>query len=224
MDLNNYIVGGYFVTKPIQQPIYLNESYVPNSLISVSICLSEFGGLGQWSGGSPKKLGVSDEKLADAEVWSQTALGHSYGYPNVFYTLENARKYVQSFIPNPSDDLLILCVALQTDLAKDFLRTEKQDPKRGTYEVLKRWQTPPIEGTILGYEPLCYFYDLDHTWYCNYLHKHAYETRHIIPNSLGLIDRYEDAQKVAETALTLGAEDGLWLPWLVIQYPISDDV
>jgi hypothetical protein len=40
---------------------------------------------------------------------------------------------------------------------------------------------------------------------------------------MGLLDTFEEASRVAEyvNREDVGAEAGLWLPWLVVQYPIA---
>jgi hypothetical protein len=111
-----------------------------------------------------------------------------------------------------------LCPALHHQYINEFVKTQKKSPSGGVYEMLVRAQHPSIEGSVLGYEPLCYYDDLDHTWYCNDLHVHAFERWRIKPNEHGFLDSFEDAKKIAEMALSIGAEDGWWLPWLIIKY------
>lgn len=55
-------------------------------------------GIVSWTGFNPERLGVPKSKLPEIETWDKTAFGKIYGYPNVFYTLNEARKYVQNFI------------------------------------------------------------------------------------------------------------------------------
>ena len=69
---------------------------------------------------------------------------------------------------------------------------------------------------------LSYEYGIEHSWLCNSLERDAAEQLGVTPNSNGLIDLYDDADRVAEYANRddVTTEPGLWLPWLIVQYPI----
>lgn len=218
-ETSDLVAGGYLLTRPVPTPEYLSDELLPDNLLSAGGCISPPPGILPWAGGMPEHLGVPDELVPAVEEWGNTAFESYFGYPDVFYTLFAARKFVEHFIPHPPDDLVILCPALPRKIAVDFIQTENSLDNRGIYKTLTLRQPPKAGGTILGYEPLCYFYGLDHTWLCNELHRDANYRWRMKPNRYGFLDRYEDAQKVADTALDVGAEDGLWLAWCIIQYP-----
>lgn len=220
-DISELFAGGYFLTRLIPRPDYLSGDLLPDTILSACSCSIGTLDIVSWTGFNPERLGVPKSKLSEIETWDKTAFGKVYGFPNVFYTLNEARKYVQNFITEPSDELIIVCPAIQHQIGEEVLKTERPEPERGVYETLARREAPTNGGTILGYEPLCYSYDLDHSWLCNSLHEEAFKRWQITPNEKGFLDNLEDATQICDIALEVGAEDGWWLPWLIIQYPVK---
>lgn len=220
-DISALYAGGYFLTCPIDKPDYLSDETLPKYILSASACLSGTSGIVEWTGGDLEKLGVPQIQYSEIEEWNKVAFGSVFGYPDVFYTLSGAQRYVQKFIPEPPDDLVIIGIALSPKLTGEFLRTERRDQKCGVYETLERREKLSEGSSILGYEVIHYEYTLDHSWLCyNDLHQDALKLN-IEVNLRGFLTSFEDANKVIEKAYEHGLIDGVWLPWLIVQYPIA---
>ncbi|MBT8200830.1 MAG: hypothetical protein KJO36_09960, partial [Acidimicrobiia bacterium] len=71
------------------------------------------------------------------------------------------------------------------------------------------------------FEVLSYEYGLEHSWLCNRLEDDALAELGVSPNPrTGLLDSRQDATAVADwiNEGSIGAEPGLWLPWLIVEY------
>jgi hypothetical protein len=62
-----------------------------------------------------------------------------------------------------------------------------------------------------------------HSWLCNSLERHAFEELGIRPNTDGLLETLEDAQRCCDSIARqeVGAEPGPWLPFALIDYPAA---
>jgi hypothetical protein len=221
IKLEDFVAGGYSLTCPVPIPDFLVGELLPPTILSAGQCTAGTPGIVHWAGGHPEKLGVPENRVEALNQWADLAFQKVFGFPDTFYTLTAARDFVSQFIPEPPEDLMILCAVLPRDTAEEFIRTEKKDVKigeRGIYESLALREAPIPGGTVLGYEPMCYDFSLDHTWLCYELHTEAAKRWNIKPNALGFIDIEEDAQKVVDLANELGAGNGWWLPWLILRY------
>lgn len=64
---------------------------------------------------------------------------------------------------------------------------------------------------------------LTDSWLHQGLEKQCAEKLGVMPNHQGLIGSYEEAVRCTELATrTLGRFPGLWLPWLITQYDVSN--
>ena len=84
----------------------------------------------------------------------------------------------------------------------------------------------PLEpgGSVVGFEPMSYEYGLEHSWICNGLETHAHSRLGVRPDpETGLLPSYHDGSMVAELVNgdQIGSEPGIWLPWLVVRYPVE---
>lgn len=217
---SEFIAGGYFLARPQARPEFLGDDLLPDKLMSLSNCIiKSVPPFLEWTGGTPETLGVPEHLIPALEEWSSQTWEITHGYPNVFYSLDDARDFVKRFIPAIPEDLVILCGALQSHSADLLLEKLTESSNHGISDLLKRKEASAANPQLLGYEPLCYDSDLAHTWLCNDLHQHAFDTWGFKANRHGFLDNYDDAQKVAEHALAIGAEEGLWLAWQILQYP-----
>ena len=78
-----------------------------------------------------------------------------------------------------------------------------------------------MPDALLGFEPLVFNGGLSCSWLCNGLETTVAEQLGIRPNASGLISTFEEACRCVEfiSRDEIGAEPGLWLPWLVIEHP-----
>ena len=91
------------------------------------------------------------------------------------------------------------------------------------YEMVEKHLPLEARGILQGFKVVSYEYGLEHSWLCNSLEGDVNEQFGIAPNGRGLLDTFEEAATVAEYVNRddVAAEPGLWLPWLVVQYPIA---
>ncbi|GEM_PF-6008958 len=220
--MTDMIAGGYFLIRPEEVVDNLSRyDLLLHTHFSISSCQSSSSGIAEWAGGNPEILGVPTEKLEIASQWSQSEHDKAFGYPNVFYTLQNAKDYVEQFIPDIPDDLVVLCIALLQRTAKEVLNEDVC--KYGVYQTLERMQQPVERGKILGYEILSFDYGIGHTWLCYGFHDVAYEKYNIKPNAHGFLANESDAQLVIDSIIRIppNTKDELWYPWQIIQYEIK---
>ena len=74
----------------------------------------------------------------------------------------------------------------------------------------------------MGFELLAMMFGLlTCSWVCNGLEAVCAEHLQVQPNEYGSIPEYADARRCAEYVSRdeVGAEPGLWLPWLITRYP-----
>jgi len=74
-------------------------------------------------------------------------------------------------------------------------------------------------GVSLGFEPLVFDGSTPPcSWLCNHLEVSVHRDLGIVPNRHGLIGTYDEARRCTDCISRddVGAEPGLWLPWLVV--------
>lgn len=79
----------------------------------------------------------------------------------------------------------------------------------------KRRERLPATGRRLGFEPVTVAYgSLGHSWVCNGLETHCAQTLGILPNSMGLVESLQDAERCCEEIERpeTGSEPELWVP------------
>lgn len=80
-----------------------------------------------------------------------------------------------------------------------------------------------IPGVLIGFEPLLSDGMIPCSWLCNGLETVVAERLHVLPNSNGLIDTFDDAVTIVSHIARddVDAEPGLWLPWLIVEHDRS---
>jgi hypothetical protein len=159
-------------------------------------------------------------------AWVTARFGTTVFWPRVVLDLATARELVSRFLSHVPD-IRILEMALDREsLAKLAAVAEPPPPepgyapmgRQGVYEVLLKGRAPTAGGVTLGFEPMSFDICFEHSWRCNALEIEIDRELGIRPNEHGLIGTWEQAQKSVEYIRRddVGAEPGLWLPWLVI--------
>lgn len=222
-ESSNLYAGGYYLVLPTDIPHFPPIGSTSKVITTASQHLGTLE-ISSLFDVKIEELGIPESKSVELQKWSSTFIDKEYGYPNVFYTLAAAHHYVKSFIIDPPDGLVIVCPAIKSNLAEKLLLSNSYQTGRGTYDSLVRRKAPEESGAVMGYETLCYEYDIDCSWWCYPdLVNEAFEKYDIKPNSNGFLDNFDDAKKVGEIALEMGIIDCIWHPWLVIQYPIHSE-
>lgn len=220
--MTEMITGGYILTRSEPIPDHLTKyNLLPQMLLSASTCITKDLGIAEWAGGNPEALGVPASKLDIVRKWAEAEHDRLFGFPNIFYTLQNARSYVTEFIPDVPDNLTILCIALPHDSANEFITEDVA--KYGVYQTLERMEQPAAGGTSLGFELLSFGYGIEHTWLCYNFHDEAYEKHDIKPNEYGFLDSESYAQLIIDSIARLypNTQYERWFPWQIIQYEIK---
>jgi len=78
-----------------------------------------------------------------------------------------------------------------------------------------------VPGEVLGFDVICLEYNIDHSWHCNGLAVDGLTKFNFRPNQFGLITEKADADKMADYADQIQSESGVWVPVLVIRYPLT---
>ncbi|HEU5171320.1 MAG TPA: hypothetical protein VFU46_12320 [Gemmatimonadales bacterium] len=75
-------------------------------------------------------------------------------------------------------------------------------------------------GRRLGFEPLVFYHALGCSWLCNGLDRLVARDVGIRPNASGLLADADEAHRAVEyiSRDDVGAEPGLWLPWLLVEH------
>lgn len=228
---NDYIVGGYVVTQPIQRPAHLSADLFPDVVLSPTTCdnamtLDVWGGetAGQW-----RTYGVYPDRLADLLAWIDVQYEREIGMPNIFFSLAAAQQFITDFFP-PDTEWVILGLGLHRTLVDHVLADEQRSEQEqhqsagGIMTLLAQGTPLAAGGTILGHEILGSETGFLHTWVCSWVYgifvEEGFRTLGIRPNRWGKLDALADAQQYADQAQrydTYGVE--VWVPWLIVRYP-----
>lgn len=229
----------FFVTRAIDRPSYSSAELLPERIVSASRCHANFipdTWCIEWSSDSWKsraeearEFALSEESLAELTAWVTPQLGSSIGWPNTIYSDEVAAQLVEQFLDR-LQDVKVLEIALHSSLTETFCSEVEPPPqqpgyapngRQGIHEAILEGRSPSTGGSALGLEPLVFNHHLSCSWLCNSLEVSVAEHLGIFPNSSGMISSFEDAYRCIEYIQSddVGAEPGLWLPWLIIEHP-----
>jgi hypothetical protein len=216
IDLREYTAGGYFVTKYAPRTQYMAEELLPERLVSLSWDINPGTVRVYWGWDVEKHrdealaFGIPLDKLPDLVEWSAITHENYIGHPVVFYTLDAARQFIKEFLP-VRDDLVLVGAALPNSLVEEFLSQNKQwgqdangqryDVLYGVNYVLSERKSLPSSGEILGFEVASHFGNLGCSWLCSGLEKDMYREFGIRPGQYGLIETFDDANRVYEWIL-----------------------
>ena len=234
---NDFVSAGFFVSKRVPRQAYMSSALLPEKLISASHCIGNFIPdlwAIEWVNESQESraenaeaFGIDSTKLKEVINWVTPRFGDEIGWPNICFNLDIAKEIKTLFAPTAAD-VVIVELALHRKFIDAFCaEAEPPDPqegytpmgKQGVYEAILKGRTIMPGGMQLGFEPLVFDGALSCSWLCNGLEKDIKERFGISPNKYGLIELFEDACKSIEyiSREDVGAEPGLWLPWLLIE-------
>ncbi|MEP7365365.1 MAG: hypothetical protein ABI972_19095 [Acidobacteriota bacterium] len=235
-----YASGGYHLARRLQAPVCRSPELLPSHVLSASECISEFlpdcwaiewsSETGEERSTHASHFGIAPQSLPAVISWATGEFCKSFGWPNVFYTLEAAREARARFIPG-TPDVVLIGLGLHKSLVSQFLEDAQPDAPKpgcapvgetGVYQCVKSGQHPTSGGTPRGFEMLATCYGLlTCSWLCNGLEKVCAEQLGIRPNPHGFVETFEDAMRCTNLIVLpeTHAEPGLWLPWLITEYP-----
>jgi hypothetical protein len=221
------VSGGFFVTRFLRRPDGLGEAPLPDRILTLSPCLTEFlpeaWAIG-WASCSDADRVAAGEKLGlaaaaiPAFLRSMTdALARGdLGWPCVWQSFAAAQAAVAQWGGSPTE-FLVLELGVPGDVAEELLvelAPRSGEGETGLYSRLKANAPLHDAGVPIGWELLgIEASDSFHSWLCNSLHRDAANRLGIRPGAFGLLSTEADARAV------LGLiEDGLGaepVPWFV---------
>ncbi len=226
--MNDYAAAGYFLTRPAPAPGYEPGGLLPATVRTLSSCLASIGFEYWWNSENAAEaveFGVPPERIDSLVEWYLPRFDDALGAPNVAFGTSVISDFVDAFVPNPEGLIILGCALAEPDA--DNILVNHAAPEGhgeyGIYQLLKRGQSIEPGGTTLGFEPLCYEYGLEHSWLCNQLQGEAHTRLGITPDpQTGLLDTYEEAKAITDwiSRGEVGAEPGLWLPWMIVEYSV----
>jgi hypothetical protein len=224
------ISGGFYVTQIIPRPPFLGDLLLPDRMITLTDCLTEF--LGDWWGlewascsnaeriAAVRKLGLPEEALPTLLRTTTDAFSRGeLGWSRVWQSSMAARTSLAPFKTLPVE-WVVLELGVPQDLVAKLLagliRGKKWD-ESGFLTKLKSAIPLEAESTPLGWEVLGVdFGGSFHSWLCNHLHNHASDKLNIRPGPLGLLASEADARAIVdEIDSGLPAEPVPWFPGLI---------
>lgn len=171
-------------------------------------------------------FGLTEDQLVDLITTVTPGFDQKFGWPNVIWELDTARSLATTFLHCP--EVRILELGLHHEFVAMFCRDAEPEQhegfapvgRQGIHEALLKHRRTSDRGTPLGFELLLSDRTLSCSWLCNGLETVVAEQLHIKPNGTGLIETIDEAHPVTSFIAReeVGAEPGLWLPWLIIDH------
>jgi hypothetical protein len=239
LQVREFVSAGYYLTRRARPSPCTAGKLIPNTFISASSCICDFfpdSWTIRWSSDERQEreraatdFGIPADKIDAVIEWATAAFQKMFGWPNAFYSLDAAVAARREFVAREVD-VAVFGLALQRNDAARFLEVEKprdttpgysQGGETGIYECLKSQSILEPGGRHIGFELLATMFGiLTCSWLCNGLETVCAEELSVKPNEYGLIADYSDARRCAEYVSRdeIGAEPGLWLPWLITTY------
>lgn len=236
--LENFVSAGFLVTRAVARPSYVSAELLPDQLVSASGCIASFipdTWCIEWTQDTLESRTVEANSFAlDSSAlvrvikWTTRRFGKSIRWPNVIMDIDTAKQLMHQFLKN-LPDVKVLQLALHESMTELFCREAEPPPQKpgyapvghqGVHEAILRADPPTQGGNVLGFEPLVFNGSLSCSWLCNSLDTVVAETLDIRPNQHGLIQTIDEARKCIEyiSRDDVGAEPGLWLPWLIVDH------
>ena len=236
--LSQFISAGFLVTREVMRPPYVSEALLPPRMVSASGCIASFipdTWCIEWTEDTVDRrvedaaaFGLDSRGLADVTAWVTPRFDTSIRWPNVIVDLTTANELVSRFL-DALPDARVLELALHTSMCEEFCQETEPPPqqpgfaptgRQGVHEVILAHKPPTAGGRVLGFEPLVFDYSLSCSWLCNSLDTVVHEALGIRPNQHGLIEAFGDARRCVQyiSRDDVGAEPGLWMPWLIIDH------
>lgn len=230
--------AGFLVTREVARPPYVSAELLPDRLVSASGCIASFvpdTWCIEWTQDTlestteeAEAFALDSPTLTRLTEWVTQRFDKHMGWPNVIMDLNVAIELVHSFL-STSPEVKVLELALHQSMTELFCRVAEPPPpkpgfatvgRQGVCEAILKANPPTQGGNILGFEPLVFDYSLSCSWLCNSLDTVVADTLGIKPNENGLIDTLDHARRCVEyiSRDDVGAEPGLWLPWLIVDH------
>ena len=229
--------AGFLIVRIVPRQDWHSPTLLPPRLLSASFCISpQFPGPYslRWVDASDasrvdafEKFGVAAPLREPAIAWSTERFEGVFGWPGTFYDVQDALAARRRFCAS-EDEIVVIGLGLSAGHAEEFLEYVAPTANRpvpmgrsGVSEMISQCEPLPKGGQLLGFELLDVEYgQISHSWLCNQLEVHCFQTLGIRPGAYGLLADLETAaQCCAEVRKdSVGKEPGLWLPWAIVRY------
>jgi hypothetical protein len=233
------VAAGYLLVNPVPRPAYASERLLPGELVSACDCICpQFPDTTSIDWVVAKEetriealdaVGLPPQRRSEARAWATNEFEMAFGWPGVFYTAGRALETRQRFF-GPESKIKVVGLALPSQYVDEFIAYASPPSLRpgfapqgesGYLRSVKGQQPLAPGAQRLGFELLdVEFGQIGHSWICNGLETHCEARLGVRPNSAGFIETLELAQRCLNEIVSgeVGAEPGLWLPWLLVEY------
>ena len=232
----DFLSAGFFITRRMARPVFNSRDLLPATLVSASPCLADFAPdtwCLAWTGDTEEqrreqaaRFGLSDAARRRLTDYATGCFDHSWGWPNACFSLTWAQELISTYLPD-APDLVLLELGLHRGFREAFGTAAEPPPsppgyapngRQGVHEMILKDLPVMASGTPLGFEPLVFNYCLSCSWLCNGLETVMHRDLGLTFNEHGLITDLEAARRVMAHIPNVGAEPGLWLPWLLLDH------
>jgi len=233
---DDFLSAGFLITHRYARPAFASPDLLPAYLISASPCLAAFvpdTWCLAWTGDTEEQrrqkaavFGLSDSKRELLTALVTTRFDKSWLWPNVCTSLANALELKEGFLA-PREGIVLLELGLHRSFRDTFCLVAEPRPstpgfaptgRQGVHEMILKDRPILATGSPLGFEPLVFDQALSCSWLCNGLETVMHRDLNLTPNEHGLIAGFEEARRGVAHIPTVGAEPGLWLPWLLLDH------
>ncbi len=235
-DTQSYLSAGYVITRAVRLPPE-RTGPLPAEVLSVSpdiaVFVPDYWAV-EWASCSMEerreeaaRFGITAAELQAVMTWVTAHFGtDEIGWTHVFYSLDLARTFLQTFLPH-ADDLVLLGIGVHPDIAPAFLEVNAPPPGEGRwgyYEMLARREGLAPGGEPLGFEVVGLGVGALHTWITNGWERITCSELGICPGRFGLLGEFDQAMQAADYRYPPGTfeeEASLWQPWLLVRYALA---
>jgi hypothetical protein len=243
MDRSRFISAGFFLSKRVPRDNHGTPELLPETILSASGCICPFvpdTWAITWCNHSRSerasqalRFGLSEDSI-DTLISRVTAIisdQSNYGYPNVCFSSEAAFALVQNALP-VIPGLVLFELGLHQEDVDLFCKEAAPPPsapgfapvgENGVHSAIRRNTRLSGSGRLLGFEPVVVDASLSCSWLCNGLERDVASILGIRPNKQGFLPDLESARSAVSyiSSPDVGAEPGLWLPWLFVEHPLE---
>ena len=113
--LDDYVAGGYFITKYVEREKWMSAHLLPPKLLSVSELIADLAPttypLIDTTSDSYEQYGIAPEIIPDVMKWWTEQNKKEIGWQHTFYELGFAQQFVKRFVTK-TEDVVILGVGV----------------------------------------------------------------------------------------------------------------
>lgn len=209
----------------------MDKDIMPDIILSASNCICDsYPDIGVcWNKSKSKKkeymkrLNLSQDKFTCMEKWVEQEFdSKTLGFPHVFTNLQKAQEFHNKYL-NQVKDIRLIGIGLPAEMLENLKSDFGEEGFfYGVEYNISQNKILEMNGFTLGYEILGYEYGTFHSYICNHLFEEYKQKLPFSLNENGFIKSLKEAEQLAQYTNDEieGTEPVLWLPWVVIEYPL----